>query len=109
MTKGKDKKKDNKKDKENAKHLRQFLGSKVGAPPTLFVHCGVAGQLAARPDRIPRNKFDAIEWKVEYGRLQLDKLRAMKKDMVRPLAANQHEKGNVLGPSRPEFASGCTS
>eukprot|EP00667_Euglena_gracilis_P028990 EG_transcript_37676 len=28
--------------------------------------------------QIPRNKFDAIEWKLEYGRLQLSKLDEMK-------------------------------
>lgn len=34
---------------------------------------------------IPRNKFDAIEWKIEHGRLQLDKLTKMKPSMVRIL------------------------
>jgi len=31
---------------------------------------------------IPRNKFDAIEWKIEHGRLQLDKLTKMKPSMT---------------------------
>ena len=31
---------------------------------------------------IPRNKFDAIEWKIEYGRLQLEKVLKMKSDIV---------------------------
>mmetsp|Transcript_35558 Transcript_35558/g.59657 ORF Transcript_35558/g.59657 Transcript_35558/m.59657 type:complete len:96 (-) Transcript_35558:366-653(-) len=31
---------------------------------------------------IPRNKFDAIEWKIEYGRLQLEKVLKMKSDIM---------------------------